>query len=473
MLRKTLMLVILLCVHIPFHPAASQDAPATELLVAIGFGTGRLVGYTIDNGAANILIDTTHDPNLSLDAAWRLTPTDVLVKLEGDDLPTVTYWMTPDGLQDVSAIFEWEKFGDAEPVLFAHNKVVLFDGLYNYNDPILIIVDLTTLTRTVIPYVDVPGPRLAADGNTLRVVALLPDTEDQWAVTQVDMTTGAMTVLDTFTWTSVRAPFIQPDQHGEYWLLRPERPELPYVVALDGTSTPISTSIEGGILQTGLRDNHLFQVDLSCTLKCVMVARRPDAVEWTPYVFPDFLGMDMIQFGGFVGDDFYFWVSPSDELMVVRADGTVDTIGFQTGVTRNQWSLDRTMTVVAATEENATAYQVYSLTSHAVLFGFETESFPLVIFSPGSIWARSDDIGLLYSLNSGEVYDLPKSNDDLTIYRGYMPLADGSLLITASREEGDDETLSILIDDITTADPPTLLIEGLIAWPIRPLARLR
>lgn len=473
MLRKMLMLVILLSALIPAHPAASQDTPATELLLAIGFGTGRLVGYTIDNGAANILIDTTHDPNLSLDVAWRLTPTDVLVKLEGDDQSPVTYWMTPDGLQDVSAIFEWEKFGDAEPVLFAHNKVVLFDGLYNYNDPILIIVDLTTQTRQVIPYVDVPGPRLAADGNTLRMVALLPDTEDQWGVTEMDMTTGATTVLDILTWTSTSAPFIQTDLHGEYWLLRPERPELPYVVALDGTSTPISTPIEGGTLQTGLRDNHLFQVDLSCTLKCVMVARRPDAAEWTAYVFPESLGMDVIQFGGFVGDAFFFWVDPSNELMVAHSDGTLDSIGFQNSAVRAQWALDRSMTVVTATAENATAYSVYSLTRHEVLFSFEAASIPVVLFGAGGISVLDPDIRTFYSYRTGELYDLPAPEDDQTIYRGMMSLANGLLLIGASHGSDDDETLSLLIDDPTTPDPPTVLIEGVVAWPIRPLARLR
>ncbi len=473
MLRKLLLLVILLSGLIPFGPASSQDNPTAEILLGIDFETGRLVGFTVEDGAAQIFVDMTPDPNLSVDAAWRLTPTDVLVVLEGDNLPSVTYWMTPDGLQDVSAVFEWEKFGNAVPVLSAHHKVVLFDGLSNFNDPLLIIVDLTTMTREVIPYVDIPGPRLSADGTTLRVLALVPDTDDQWAVTQVDMMTGATAVLDIFTWTSVSAPFIQTDPHGEYWLLRPERPELPYMVALDGTSTPISTPLEGDNLPTGLRDNHLFQVDLSCTLNCVMYARTPDAAEWTTYVFPDFLGMDVIQFGGFVGDDFFFWVSPSNELMVVHPVGTVDAIGFQNSAIRSQWSLDRSMTVVTATEENATAYAVYSLTRHAVLFSFETDAIPAVLFGAGGIAVPDRDVRIFYSHRTGEVYDLPVAPDEQTIYRGFMALADGSLLISASREEGDVETLAILIDDITTADPPTGLIEGVIVWPVRPLAALR
>lgn len=473
MLRKMLMLVILLSALIPLGDAASQDAPATELLLATDFDTGRLVGFTIEDGAAQIWVDESLDPNLSLNVAWRLGPADLLVVLEGDNLPAVTYWMTPDGLQDVSAVFEWEKFGSAEPILYIHNKVVLYDGLANYIDPLLIIVDLIAQTREVVPYVDVPGPRLAADGNTLRMVALLPDTEDQWGVMQVDMTTGATTVLDIFTWTSVSAPFVQTDLHGEYWLLRPARPELPYMVALDGTSTPVSTPLESGTLQTGLRDNRLFQLDFDCAAACVMYARTPDAAEWTTYVFPESLGMDVIQFGGFVGDDFFFWVDPSNELMFAHPDGTLDSIGFQNSAVRAQWALDRSMTVVTATAENATAYSVYSLTRQEVLFSFEAASIPAVLFGAGGISVLDPDLRKFYSYRTGELYDLPAPEDEQTIYRGFIALADGPLIITASREEGDVETLAILIDDVTTADPPTVLIEGVIAWPVRPLARLR
>lgn len=131
----------------------------------------------------------------------------------------------------------------------------------------VLVVDLDQAeVKRFAPVDSAGGLRLSADGTTLRFIAPSNAPPDEWRLNELDLASGRLQVSNVIQVASSDLPAITSDQTGEFWLVRPP--------------------LVGADIQTGLRDDYVYQVDMACPADCVVYTRHVSAATWNAYTLP-------------------------------------------------------------------------------------------------------------------------------------------------------------------------------------------
>ncbi len=471
---KSLILILVIPIVFPIQQAASQDETSSEWLLAFNPVTRRLVVFEPQANTANILLDETLAEGTRLWQVWRIGPHDFLAQTSDADRATYsTFWISADGLHDVSTLFDWTGWeSEPEPVLFEQGRLVMIASR-NFPYPILYIMDLPNQQVQTFPAVDYISPRLSSDGSKIRFVALLPDTEDQWEIMEYDLASAETTPLNLLQLTSSAMPLVNSDTFGGYWLRRGDESTPPTLIGVDGavrTLQPPPTP-DGSLPRfINIWYDRILATDLLCEADCRAYTQPINGTEWTTYPMPIMLSGIVY---GFVGDRLV--VTDADErLYLATPDSPPQALGYLSegpnyrltpGFT---WSADLRFLVFGNDPKFPTTVHVYSVEANQILLSGETESPSiLATYTTGGITLDLREQTLFYRHADGETFSLPLLEDDLR-YVGAQVLPDGGVMYGV--ENFDAGVYQIRYFDPRTGDAPSVMLDGVT---LRPVSQMR
>lgn len=465
--RLTLILmtaVLLASVLVSVQPAASQTTPDWYL----GYSTGRVVAFSVENGAAQIGMDWRLEEGQSLLDAWRLGPQTFLLVLQVENSEDYRIWlMTAESRRELTDLIDWNSLpnGWAVPIFYAHNSLVLFDAGYTL-EPTLLVVDLDQAeVKRFAPVDSAGGPRLAADGTTLRFIAPANALPNEWRLNELDLASGRLQVSNVIQVASSDLPAITSDQTGEFWLVRPPLVSAALLVNINGQVETVTSPLVGADIQTGLLNDYVYQVDMACPANCVLYARHISAATWNIYTLPDALPMTSVHLRDFVNGDLLFITDPAG-VGLIRPNATAEMIGYGTVRVSGVQSPDHQLIVLTDSATDPTQNFVYSFERHERLFAWDAGDVSIIQFGPTSI-AVHGSTDLLYRLGDGQLIELPSPPNEQLEIGGRALLADGSLLFGAREGEGDAKIRYIFYLDPLRDDVPRVILQGVELFPFR------
>ncbi len=470
--RLTLVLmtaVILSGGLVTVRPAASQTTPDWYL----GFTTGRVVAFGVENGAARIGMDWRLEPGQSLLHAWRLGPQTFLLILEVQNSDDYRVWlMTAESRREITDLIGWNSLpnGWPFPAFYAHNNLVLFDPASL--EPTLWVVDLDqSEVKRFAPVDSAGGPRLSADGTTLRFITPSNALPGEWRLNELDLTSGRLQVSNVIQVASSSLPAITSDQTGEFWLVRPPLVSAALLVNVNGQVETVTSPLVGADIQTGLRDDYVYQVDMACPADCVLYARHVSAATWNAYPLPDALPMTSAHVRNFVnGGELLFRADPA-AIGLIRPNAAAEMIGY--AVETIDLSPDHAYIVLADNATDPTEQFVYSFARHERLFAWESPKSSYVVFGKSSVlvWRPTNLPHLLYRITDDHLIELPTPPNEQLEIGGKSQLADGSLLLGAREGEGEARVRYIFHFDPLKDERPRELLQGFELFPTTEVIR--
>ncbi len=467
--RLTLILmtaVVLAGVLVSAHPATSQDIP--DWYLGYNFNTGRVVAFGVENGAAQIGMEWRLEAGHSIEQVWRLGPQTFLFRLQVENSEAHPTWlMTAESRREITDLIDWDTFpnGWAEPIFYAQNSLVLFDLGYGL-EPTLLVVDLDQAeVKRFAPVDTAGGPRLGADGTTLRFIAPSSALPGEWRLNELNLAIGDIQVSNVIQVASSDLPAIPSDQTGDHWLVRPPLVSTPLLVNVNGQVETVTSPLVGVDIQTGLLNDYLYQVDMACPANCVLYARPIAAATWNIYTLPQALPMTSVHLRDFVNGDLFFLTDPAG-VGLIRPNATAEMIGYGTVRVSNVQSPDHQLVVLADSATDPTQNFVYSFERHERLFAWDAEVSGIIQFGPTSI-AIHGSTDLLYRLSDGQLIELPTPPNEQLELGGRAVLADGSLLFGAREGEGDAKIRYIFHFDPLKDERPKEILQAVELWPLR------
>ncbi|MBZ0318041.1 MAG: hypothetical protein K8L91_16595 [Anaerolineae bacterium] len=445
----------------PIHPAVSQTTPDWYL----GFTTGRVVAFGVENGAAQIGMEWGLEPGQSLLDAWRLGPQAFLLILQVENSEDYRIWlMTAESRRELTDLIGWNSLpnGWPFPVVYAHNSLVLFDPASL--EPTLLVVDLDQAeVKRFAPVDSAGGPRLSADGTTLRFVTRSNNLPDEWRLNELDLASGRLQVSNVIQVASSNLPAIRSDQTGEFWLVRPPLVSTALLVNVNGQVETVTSPLVGADIQTGLLDDHVYQVDMACPADCVLYARHVSAATWNAYPLPDALPMTSVHLRNFVNGELLFRADPA-AIGLIPPNTAAEMIGY--AVETIDLSPDHAYIVLADADTDPTQHFVYSFARHERLFAWEASGYTRVVFGPASVgvWQPTN---LLYRFTEGQLIEVPTPPNEQLKIGSRALLADGSLLIGGREGEGEATVRYIFHFDPLQDEMPREILQGVELFPIR------
>lgn len=448
------------------HPAASQTT--SDWYLGYNFNTGRrVVAFSVENGAAQIGMEWELEAGQSLLDAWRLGPQTFLLILEVENSEDYRIWlMTAESRREITDLIGWDAFpsGWPVPIFYDHNNLVLFDAGYTL-EPTLVVVDLDQAeVKRFAPVDSAGGPRLSADGTTLRFITPSNALPGEWRLNELDLTSGRLQVSNVIQVASSDLPAITSDQTGEFWLVRPPLVSAALLVNVNGQVETVTSPLVGADIQTGLLDDYVYQVDMACPADCVLYARHVSAATWNAYPLPDALPMTSAHVRNFVnGGELLFRADPA-AIGLIPPNAAAEMIGY--AVETIDLSPDHAYMVLADAYTDPTQQFVYSFARHERLFAWEASGYTQVVFGPASVgvWQPGN---LLYRFGDGQLIELPTPPNDQLRLVGKEQLADGSLLIGGHEGEGEATVRYIFHFDPLQDDMPREILQGVQLFPTR------
>lgn len=472
---KSLIFILVIAIVFPLQRAASQDDASSEWLLAFNPITSRLVVFEPQADTANIMLDETLAEGTRLWQVWRIGPHDFLAQTSDADRETYsTFWISADGLHDVSALFDWTGWeSEPEPVLFEQGRLVMIASR-NFPYPILYIMDLPNQQTQTFPAVDYISPRLSSDGSKIRFVALLPDTEDQWEIMEYDLASGETTPLNLLQLTSSAMPLVNSDPSGDFWLRRGEEGNPPDLIGVDGsvrTLEPPPTA-DGSLPRfINIWHDRILATDFLCEADCMAYTQPLNGTEWTTYPMPIMLTGFIF---GFVGDRMVL-TDGDQRVHLASPDEPPQPLGYLSEgssmrlIPEFTWSADLRFVVFGDDPAFPTTVHVYSVESDRILLSGETESPNIfATYSTGGITLDLLEQALFYRYADGETFTLPPLDQSLR-YGGAQVLPDGEIVFGV--ENHDVGLYQVRYFDPRTGDGPSVMLDGVTLRSVSPMRR--
>lgn len=473
--RLTLMLITAVFLSgglVSVHPAVSQTTP--DWYIGYDFNTKRVVAFSIENGAAQIGTEWRLSAGQSLLDAWRLGPQTFLLILDVENSEDYRVWlMTAESRRELTDLIGWNALpnGWPFPAFYTQNSLVLFDPASL--EPTLLVVDLDqSEMKRFSPVDSVGGPRLSADGTTLRFIAPSNALPDEWRLNELNLASGRLQVSSVIQVASSELPAIPSNQTGEFWLVRPPLVSTALLVNVNGQVETVTSPLVGTDIQTGLLDDYVYQVDMACLAACVLYARHVSATTWNAYTLPDALPMTSAHVRNFVnGGELLFRADPV-AMGLIPPNAAAEMIGYAVENTIDL-SPDHDYIILADADTDPTQHFVYSFARHERLFAWEAVKSLYVVFGKASVlvWRPTDLSYLLYRITDDHLIELPAPPNDQLQTGSRALLADGSLLIGGREGEGEAMVPYIFHFDPLKDEVPREILQGLQLIPIREVNR--